>query len=218
MSNDKRNGISISELKQMLQNEEDFIILDTRSRQDFTDGFIPGSVYIGMDGGYKDWMLELLPKEKKVYVVCNNGSEDQTMSILQNIPIPNVAGYVIGGFEGWQSAGEHCDLLINVEVDELHMDLQFDEHLLLMDVRREDEFDNGHIKDAVNLPLSRMSDPGSMALIEETDNIYLSCQSGYRSVIAASMLKRQGIHNVRNVLGGWLAMKDFPGMVTEKTK
>lgn len=217
MNTDTGNGISISELKQLFLNEEDFILLDTRSRQAFTDGFIPGSIYIGMDGGYKDWMLELLPKDRKVYVVCTHGSEDQTISILQSIPIPNITGYVIGGFEAWQTAGENCDLIINVEVDELHMDIQFDEQLLLMDVRREEEFDNGHIKDSVNLPLSRMTDPGSMAMIEETDNIYLSCQSGYRSVIAASMLKRQGIHNVRNVLGGWLSMKEYPGLKIEIT-
>lgn len=217
MNNDTGKAISVSELKQMLLKDEVFTLLDTRSRQDFTDGFIPGSIYIGLDGGYKDWMLELLPKEEKIFLICTPGTEEQTLLTLQNIPIPNISGFISGGFEAWKAAGEDCDLLINVEVDELHMDLPFDDHLLLMDVRREDEFDNGHLKDAVNVPLSKMTDPASMAMIEDTDNIYVSCQSGYRSVIAGSLLKRQGIHNLRNVLGGWLAMKDFPGLEIEKT-
>ena len=100
-------------------------------------------------------------------------------------------------------------MLINVDPDELIMDLPFDENLVVLDVRKETEFDAGHVDNAENLPLEKLKDPGSMAMIEETDNIYVHCAGGYRSTIACSLLKRQGIHNIRNVAGGWKAISDL---------
>jgi rhodanese-related sulfurtransferase len=88
------------------------------------------------------------------------------------------------------------------------MDLPFDEKLVVVDVRRETEFADGHIKDAVNLPLNDLIDPGNMANFEEHHNLYLHCAGGYRSIIAASLLKRQGLHNIRNVQGGWDKIKE----------
>jgi hydroxyacylglutathione hydrolase len=87
---------------------------------------------------------------------------------------------------------------------------------VVVDVRKEVEYADGHVKEAVNIPLNNMIDPGSMADIEETDNLYLHCGSGFRSMIAASLLKRQGIHNLRNVAGGWDKIKEEPGIKTEK--
>ena len=99
-------------------------------------------------------------------------------------------------------------MIIDVEADELMMDIPHDPNLVVMDVRRETEFADGHLKDAINLPLTEMTDPGTMANIEETQNLYVHCAGGYRSVIAVSMLKRQGIHNLRNVVGGWGKIKE----------
>ena len=96
------------------------------------------------------------------------------------------------------------------------MDIPFDDHLLVIDVRKEPEFAEGHVKDAVNLPLNNLVDPGSMANINDTDNLYVHCAGGYRSVIACSMLKRQGIHNLRNITGGWAKIKEEKKIKTEK--
>jgi rhodanese-related sulfurtransferase len=94
-----------------------------------------------------------------------------------------------------------------VEADELLMDMQFDKNLVVLDVRKENEFAEGHLPDAVNLPLNEMTDPGTMANIEDGHNLYVHCAGGYRSVIACSLLKREGIHNLRNISGGWNAIK-----------
>jgi len=102
-------------------------------------------------------------------------------------------------------------MIIDVEPDELLMDIPHDPNLVVLDVRRENEFSNGHLKDALNLPLSNMSDPGSMATIDDTQNLYIHCAGGYRSVIAASLFKRQGFHQIRNVLGGWSAISKLKG-------
>ena len=116
--------------------------------------------------------------------------------------------YLKGGFDAWKKAGEKVDLVIDVEADELIMDIPHDPNLKIVDVRRETEFADGHLADAVNLPLNEMTDVAELAQFEENENLYIHCAGGYRSVIAASLLKRQGIHNLRNVVGGWGKIKD----------
>ena len=123
-----------------------------------------------------------------------------------------------GGFDNWKKAGEEIDLIINVEPDELAMDIPFDVNLVVIDVRKPSEFAEGHIPGAINIPLSEMANPGSMAQIQEDDNLYVHCSAGYRSVIASSLLKRQGIHNLRNVLWGWNKIKDLKKIEIVKEK
>ena len=88
------------------------------------------------------------------------------------------------------------------------MDIPFDPQLVVLDVRKPTEFGDGHVKDAINIPLGEMTDPATMANLEDDQNLYVHCAGGYRSVIAASLLKRQGIHNLRNVLGGWAKLRN----------
>ena len=78
----------------------------------------------------------------------------------------------------------------------------------MVDVRKETEFGEGHLKDAINLPLNEMIDIAQLAQFEDNQNLYVHCAGGYRSVIATSLLKRQGIHNLRNVVGGWGKIKE----------
>ncbi|MGN6543363.1 MAG: rhodanese-like domain-containing protein, partial [Ginsengibacter sp.] len=102
------------------------------------------------------------------------------------------------------------------DADELAMDIPFDKNLLIVDVRRYNEFAEGHVKDAINISLDEMVDLAQIAQLEENQNIYLHCAGGYRSVIAASLLKRQGYHNLRNVLGGYAKIKEQKNIQTEK--
>ena len=98
------------------------------------------------------------------------------------------------------------------------MDIKFDENLIIVDVRKEPEYDAEHLVESVNIPLDNLTDPASMADLEENYNIYIHCAGGYRSVIAASLIKRQGIHNIRNVVGGFDAIKKIEeGFEFEKT-
>jgi rhodanese-related sulfurtransferase len=98
------------------------------------------------------------------------------------------------------------------------MDIPFDPNLVVLDVRRPAEYSDGHLRDSLNIPLNEMADPGSMANIEDDHNVYVHCGSGYRSVIACSLLKRQGIHNVRNLLGGWNKIKEQEKVEVVKEK
>lgn len=203
--------LSVAEFKKWMENEET-IILDTRKAGDFTRQFVPGSISIGLEGRFAEWAGSLLPFDKPIILVTEEGQEKESVVRLARVGFSQIHGYLTGGVEGWRQAGEEIDLIIDVETDELAMDLPYDDHLVAVDVRREAEFGDGHVRGAINIPLNELTDPGSMANIEEHQNLYIYCGSGYRSVIAASLMKRQGIHNLRNVLGGFNAIRVQEGI------
>jgi glyoxylase-like metal-dependent hydrolase (beta-lactamase superfamily II)/rhodanese-related sulfurtransferase len=198
--------LPIEDFKKWMEKEET-IILDTRQAGEFTKQFIPGSISIGLEGRFAEWAGSLLPFDKPIILVTDEGQEKESVVRLARVGFSQIHGYLAGGIEAWRKAGEEIDLIIDVEVDELAMDLPYDDHLIAIDVRRETEFGDGHVRGAINIPLNDLTDPGSMANIDELQNLYLYCGSGYRSVIAASLMKRQGIHNLRNVLGGFNAIR-----------
>jgi len=149
-------------------------------------------------------------------LVTPPGKEEETATRLKKAGLDKIAGYLAGGIEAWKNAGEATDLIIQVEADELAMDIPFDDHLIVLDVRNETEYANGHVKNALNISLKTMVDPGVMAVLDEKDNLYILSKSGYRSTIAASLLKRQGFHNLRNLIGGWDAIIQEKKIETEK--
>lgn len=208
-------ALSIEDFKNKMQ-DDNVIILDTRKADVFTAGFVPGSVFIGLEGRFAEWAGSLLPFNKEIILVTEEGKEKESIIRLARVGFENIGGYLNGGYNAWVSANEEHDMIIDVEADELAMDLPFDENAVVIDVRKEIEFADGHVKDAANIPLDALTDPGSMAKIEETDNLYIHCAGGYRSVIASSLMKRQGIHNLRNVLGGWNKIKEQEKIKTEK--
>ncbi|HEX5668133.1 MAG TPA: rhodanese-like domain-containing protein [Chitinophagaceae bacterium] len=201
--------VAVKTLKKWKEEGKDLVIVDTRHADVFAEGYVPESVFIGLEGRYAEWAGMLLPYDKDILLITETGKEEESVVRLARVGFENMIGFLKGGFEAWKDAGEEIDLLINVEPDELIMDLPFDENLVVLDVRKETEFEAGHVDDAENLPLEKLKDPGTMAMIEETDNIYVHCAGGYRSTIACSLLKRQGIHNIRNVIGGWKAISEL---------
>ena len=199
-------ALTIEKFKKAITDE--VIILDTRHATVFTQGFIPGSVFIGLEGRFAEWAGSILPFDKKILLVTEPGKEEESIIRLSRVGFEKMEGYLKGGFEAWKKAGEKIDLVIDVEPDELLMDIPHDPNLLIVDVRKEVEFADGHLADAVNLPLDEMTDVAQLAQFEDNQNLYVHCAGGYRSVIAASLLKKEGIHNLRNVLGGWNKIKE----------
>ena len=206
--------LSVDTFKKIMN--EDVIIVDTRNAQVFTQGYVPNSIFIGLEGRLAEWAGILLPYDKPMYLITEKGKEKETVVRLARVGFSTVEGYLEGGFEAWENAGEKKEMIIDIEPDELVMDIPFDNNLVVMDVRKEVEYADGHIKGAVNIPLASLTDPASMSNIDDLDNLYIHCAGGYRSVIASSLLKRQGIHNLRNVLGGWSKIKEQPDIVIEK--
>ncbi|HRI24129.1 MAG TPA: MBL fold metallo-hydrolase [Ferruginibacter sp.] len=194
----------------------DVLILDTRNATVFTKGFVPGSISIGLEGRFAEWAGSLLPFDIPMLLVTEPGKEEESVVRLSRVGFDKMQGYLKGGFEAWQLAGEPIDMIVDVEPDEMAMDIPHDPNLVVVDVRRETEFADGHVKNAQNLPLNEMNDLVNLAHFEDNQNLYVHCQGGYRSVIAASLLKRQGIHNLRNVLGGWAKIKQQENIKVEK--
>lgn len=207
-------ALSVKDFKVRIN--EGFVVLDTRKADEFTSGFVPGSIFIGLEGRFAEWAGSLLSFKEPIILVTSPGMEEETVIRLSRVGLDNVEGYLEGGFETWKSAGEKIDLIVDVEADELAMDLPFDENLLVLDVRKPNEFAEGHVVKALNLPLAEMNDVAQIAHLEENQNIYVHCAGGYRSVIASSLLKRQGYHNLRNVLGGWATIKEQKNITTQK--
>jgi hydroxyacylglutathione hydrolase len=199
--------LSIDQFKNKVANNA--IILDTRNAAEFTSGFVPGSISIGLDGRFAEWAGSLLPFNVPMVLVTQKGKEKESIIRLARVGFDKMEGFLDGGFEGWKLAGEKIDLIIDVEADEMAMDIAFDPNMVIVDVRKETEYANGHVKEAINIPLNDLTDPGSMANLDDHHNIYIHCAGGYRSVIASSLIKRQGIHNIRNVVGGFAKIKEL---------
>ena len=208
--------LSVADIKTHLQNGS--ILVDTRPVGQFTQGFIPESIFIGLEGRFAEWAGSLLPFDKNIVLVTEPGKETEAVTRLARVGFSRIAGYADGGVEAWRKAGEEMDMIIDVEADELAMDSPFDENLVVVDVRRPAEYADGHVKNAVNIPLNDLVDPVNMSNLEENQNIYVHCAGGYRSVVASSLLKRQGIHNIRNVVGGWNTIREEKKIQTEKEK
>lgn len=198
-------ALSIATFKEKIK--ADTLLLDTRNSANFSRGFIPGSISIGLDGRFAEWAGSLLPFDQPIVLITELGKEKETIVRLARVGFDKIVGYLAGSYEAWAAAGERSDMVIDVEVDEVAMDMPFDPNMVVIDVRKETEYASEHIKEAINIPLDSLADPGSMVNMDDHHNIYIHCAGGYRSIIAASLIKRQGIHNIRNIMGGWGAIK-----------
>ena len=196
--------------------KEESIVVDTRHADIFTEGFIQGSIFIGLEGRFAEWAGSILSFDKPLLLVTEKGKEEETVIRLARVGFSTIEGFLKGSFDAWQTAGEKVDMIITIEADELAMDILHDPNLQVVDVRKEIEYADGHVKAAINMPLADMTDMAMIAGFEETQNLYLHCGGGYRSVIACSLLKKQGLHNIRNIAGGWAKIKEEPRIKTEK--
>jgi len=192
------------------------LVLDTRRSTEFTSGFVPGSISIGLEGRFAEWAGSLLPFDQDILLVTEAGKEKESLIRLARVGFTRMIGLLKGGFDAWKKSGKPIDLIIDIEADEMAMDLPYDKNMVVIDVRRETEFADGHIRNAINMPLNDLTDPGNLAQLDEDLNFYVHCAGGYRSVIASSLLKRQGIHNFRNVIGGWDAIKKLEKVEIDK--
>ncbi|MRG46305.1 MBL fold metallo-hydrolase [Chitinophaga sp. SYP-B3965] len=208
--------LSVEAFKEKIK--ADAVILDTRNANIFVDGFVPGSISIGLEGRFAEWAGSLLPFNQPMILVTDAGQEEETIVRLARVGFDKVEGYLEGGYEAWKAAGETFDLIISVDPDELAMDIPHDPNLLIVDVRKPAEYADGHVQGALNITLSELTDPGNLADFEDNHNLYVHCAGGYRSVIACSIMKREGIHNLRNVNGGFAKLKDQEGIEVVQEK
>jgi len=206
--------LSVADFKNKMN--RDVTVLDTRPGNVFIEGFVPGSIFIGLEGRLAEWAGSIVSFEKPILLITETGKEEETVIRLARVGFSRFEGFLQGGFEAWQNAGEQIDMVITIEADEFAMDLPHDTKLQAIDVRKETEFAEGHVKGAINMPLTDLTDTAMIAGLDDDQNLYVYCGGGYRSVIASSLIKKQGIHNLRNIAGGWGSIKEEKKIPTAK--
>lgn len=186
-------------------NETNAIVLDVRHQNDFISGHIPRSIFIGLDGGFAPWVGALLADvEQKILLVVAPGREEEAVTRLSRVGFDKTLGYLEGGVAAWEKAGKEIDTLTSVSAETLKEKMQ--SNVPIVDVRNDGEYNTAHIPQAQHAPLGFLND--YLDGLPENEPFYLHCAGGYRSVIAASILKSRGIHNVVDVAGGFKAIKE----------
>ena len=189
---------------ELVANETEALILDVRHQDDFAKGHIPKSIFIGIDGQFAPWVGALILDIKQpILLVTPVGREEETIMRLARVGYDNTVGYLDGGFESWKNTGLEFDTVTSVSAEILQEKIE--ENALVFDVRKPGEYIAEHILDVPSTPLDFINEHLSEFPKEET--FYVHCAGGYRSMIAASILKSRGYHNVIDVLGGFSAIK-----------
>ncbi|HNP54376.1 MAG TPA: MBL fold metallo-hydrolase, partial [Ferruginibacter sp.] len=188
--------LSVDAVELDLQNGS--LVLDTRNPEDFEKGFIPGSVNIGLNGMFAVWVGTVVDIRKQLVLVCDPGKEEEAVQRLARVGYENVRGYLMGGFPEWIRAGKKTDTVISVSPADFAS--KVNEGASVLDVRKYTEAESGHIKGATVLPLADLK--SNLSSVPKNETVYIHCAGGYRSMIAASLMKADGYSNVVNVYGG----------------
>lgn len=181
-------------------NETGALVLDVRSKEEFVKGFIPNSIFIGIDGGFAPWVGALITDIKQpILIVAPRGKNKETVKRLARVGYDNALGYLKGGFAAWKKDKRDFDKIETISVKKFAKIYTPEANVL--DVRRGTEYIAEQVKNAQNLPLDRIS--ADMSEISNRKKYYVHCRSGYRSTIACSILKSRGFNNLINIHGGF---------------
>ena len=184
-------------------NGTDAVILDTRKAQEFSEGFVPNSINIGLDGQFAPWVGAMLPDIKQqVLLITELGMEEESVKRLARVGYDNVIGYLDGGFAAWNSLSKEVDTVNRISADEFAE--RFKKNPVVIDVRKPGEFAAEHVDGAKSIPLDFINE--DMAEFPKDQQFIIHCQGGYRSMIAASILKSRGYDNFLEVIGGFGAI------------
>ena len=196
------NPLSLNEFCDYI--EDDTVILDTRNASDFAQKHIPKSISIGLEGQFAPWVGAIFPNlDKKIALVCSLGKEKETIQRLSRVGYDQVIGYLDGGIDTWINNNnkiESIDRISPEELSELHSDVKN-----IIDVRKPGEFNSEHVENAISLPLDFIHDNMSQY---PSGRLFIHCAGGYRSIIAASILKANGYDNLCDIIGGYDAISE----------
>ncbi len=192
--------IKVTELEAVLD-LTDALILDVREAGEFHKGFIPRSINIGVKGDFAPWVGALIVDVKQsIILITEIGQEEESVTRLARVGFDNVIGYLEGGIDSWIKSGKEVDTINRITAQQFKSEYTKDESIVL-DVRRESEYLAEHVEESFSRPLSDIN--MWFETIDVNKPFYLHCAGGYRSMIAASILKARGIHNFKEIEGGF---------------
>lgn len=183
------------------------LMLDVRSEEVFFQGFIPNSIFIGLGGQFAPWVGALVADvNQPLLLIVPEGQAEEAITRLSRVGFDNVLGYLEGGFDAWKNAGMEVDTIESNTADELAGALEQYDSSHVLDVRKPSEFAAEHVKDVESVPLDFLND--YMGDLDREKKYFVHCAGGYRSMIAASILKARGFENVVDVKGGFKAIQE----------
>lgn len=199
---------------EVVANETKALILDTRRAEDFAKGFIPNSINIGLESNFAMWVGEMiLDLNQEILIVAEDNSKvDDAIIRLSRVGYDHAIGYLDGGFNSWLDANKEINIVNRITAEQLEKHYKEDK-LVLIDVRKRSEYNSEHLVDAINIPLNEINN--HLAEFPKNKAFIVYCLGGYRSMIAASILKQRGFDNFVDVIGGFNAIKTTNLQLTE---
>lgn len=198
-----KNPLSVEDFETAAE-ETGALILDTRNAAEFSKGFIPQSINIGLKGDFAPWVgTMIVDVQQPILLVCDSETEEETITRLSRVGFDNVLGYLNGGFETWKNSGKEIDTIDRISAEEFTD--KFDKNAIVIDVRKEGEYAAEHVEDAFSKPLAYIND--WLSSINNNQHFFLHCAGGYRSMIAASILQARGYRNFSEIEGGFNSIK-----------
>lgn len=206
------NPLNPEEFETLVESRE-ALIIDTRNQPVFIKGFVPGSVFIGLNGNFAPWVGTLVPNiEQPILLVTEVGKEEEAVRRLSRVGYDNCMGFLQGGVDAWKQSGRELDQIEQIPPEALASSFENLDGQVL-DVRKPGEYANGHLPGVPLFSLDYIND--NMAEIKPDQKYYLHCKSGYRSTVAISILKSRGFHNLVNAGGGFDALSQILPVTTD---
>ena len=202
-----KNGLQALSLEHF-QNEitNGAVTIDSRIPDFFELGFIPGSINLGLNGQFAIWAATILDIHHAIVLVCKPGTEEETITRLSRVGFDNIKGFLDGGFDTWLNADKKYDMVISISSEEFALDAKHNPNAMIIDVRKPSEFKDGHVKKAKNIPLDQLLN--HVEDLDKNAECLIHCAGGYRSMMAASLFKKHGFKNIKNVWGGYAQIKE----------
>ena len=194
------NSLTVNDFKRLSQNA---IVIDCRKPQDFAKAHIPGAIFIGIDGGFAPWAGSVIENiDSNILLVVAPQRAEEAVTRLSRVGIDNTLGFLEGGMEGWIKKGNKVESIKSISANDLEKELISED--IIIDVRNNNEYEKSHLMVSTFLPLSEFSK--NHKKYDSNKKLFIHCQGGYRSMIACSLLKRKGLHNITDVQGGFTAI------------
>ena len=192
------------EVFEVVAEESGAVLLDTRPATDFYKGYVPQSINIGLKGDFAPWVGSLIADvNQPILLITSPGEEEESVTRLSRVGFDNVLGHLEGGVDEWIKSGKEIDTVDRITVDAFKGALESGGHQIL-DVRKESEYEGGHVANAENKPLANIND--WIRDINPAKHYLIHCAGGYRSMVAASILQARGYRNFSEIEGGYAAI------------
>ena len=199
---------------ELITESQEALILDVRSKVDFANEHIPGSIFIGLDGSFAPWVGALITDLKHpILIVAPEGRAEEAVTRLARVGYDNTLGFLDGGVSAWKNEGKETDKVISINAEVFAEKVKDGIIGAVIDVRKPSEFLSHHMVDAINFPLDYINN--NMAKLNRNNEYFLHCRSGFRSMVAASILKSRGFQKIVDIAGGWKDMEQTNLPLTE---